>query len=291
MGLAASQARLLLLTARKSDLEYRAQMISQRKICLAMETEQLAMNYSDALNNRTMKLSIWASANASTKTQVDLTYDNLTSGLNGGSVYMVTNTATGKIVCNNVEKDVYKFVNIEKYGGKFDEQGNQVWPENMTDEQKQLKADFDTAVAKMKAQMEPLKGLNNSGYFQDLLQSGCLSIQRQVLTEAFVPVLDANGEQVKDEQDNPKTKKVVSIDWEPVLLAGMDDVSSELYRDDDQAAQAEYEHKSLLIQSQDKQLDVELKQIETQLEACKNEKESVQKLVKERAGQEFKVFG
>ena len=51
MGLALSQARMLLLTARKSDLEYRAQAISQRKINLAMQTEQLANDYSNAMQN------------------------------------------------------------------------------------------------------------------------------------------------------------------------------------------------------------------------------------------------
>ena len=49
MGLASSQARMLLLTARKSDLEYRAQMISQRKMNLALETERLATDYSRAI--------------------------------------------------------------------------------------------------------------------------------------------------------------------------------------------------------------------------------------------------
>ena len=41
MGLAASQARLLLLTARKSDLEYRAQQITNTEMILAMQTEQM----------------------------------------------------------------------------------------------------------------------------------------------------------------------------------------------------------------------------------------------------------
>ena len=42
MGLAASQARLLLLTARKSDLEYRAQQITNAEMILAMQTETVA---------------------------------------------------------------------------------------------------------------------------------------------------------------------------------------------------------------------------------------------------------
>ena len=45
MGLASSQARLLMLTARKSDLEYRAQTISQQKINIARQQTQLATEY------------------------------------------------------------------------------------------------------------------------------------------------------------------------------------------------------------------------------------------------------
>ena len=120
-----------------------------------------------------------------------------------------------------------------------------------------------------------------------MLQAGVLAIEKQRVT--LVDRVDENGEVVKDENDRVIQDRL--IDWEPVLLAGMDDVSSELYTEDDNAAQAAYEHKSLLIQAQDKQLDVELKQIETQLEACKAEKESVQKLVNDRAKEDFKLFG
>ena len=51
MGLAASQARLLLLTARKSDLEYRAQCITNTEMVLAMQTEQVAREYSNKISN------------------------------------------------------------------------------------------------------------------------------------------------------------------------------------------------------------------------------------------------
>ncbi len=52
MGLAASQARLLLLTARKSDLEYRAQQITNTEMILAMQTEQIAREYSLKISNQ-----------------------------------------------------------------------------------------------------------------------------------------------------------------------------------------------------------------------------------------------
>ena len=55
MGLAASQARLLLLTARKSDLEFRAQQITNAEMILAMRTEEVARKYSNALSNQVLK--------------------------------------------------------------------------------------------------------------------------------------------------------------------------------------------------------------------------------------------
>ena len=54
MGLAASQARLLLLTARKSDLEYRAQQITNSLMILAQQTEQVAREYSIKISNQTI---------------------------------------------------------------------------------------------------------------------------------------------------------------------------------------------------------------------------------------------
>ena len=57
MGLAAGQARLLLLTARKSDLEFRAQQITNAEMMLAMQTEDIARQYSIKMSNQTvMKL-------------------------------------------------------------------------------------------------------------------------------------------------------------------------------------------------------------------------------------------
>lgn len=54
MGLAASQARLLLLTARKSDLEYRAQQITNSIMILAQQTEEVAREYSVKISNQTV---------------------------------------------------------------------------------------------------------------------------------------------------------------------------------------------------------------------------------------------
>ena len=48
MGMAASQARLLSITARMTDVEYKSQQISNTKVRLADESEQVANDYTKA---------------------------------------------------------------------------------------------------------------------------------------------------------------------------------------------------------------------------------------------------
>ena len=67
MGLAASQARLLLLTARKSDLEYRAQQITNSEMILAMQTEQIAREYSIKISNQAIFYTEGTSADQASK--------------------------------------------------------------------------------------------------------------------------------------------------------------------------------------------------------------------------------
>ena len=59
MGLAASQARLLSITARMTDVEYKSQQISNTKIRLADESEQVAEAYTKALNKQKLTYTNW----------------------------------------------------------------------------------------------------------------------------------------------------------------------------------------------------------------------------------------
>ena len=284
MGLAASQARYLLLTARRSDLEYRAQMISQRKIALAMETEQVATAYTKALNNRHLMFTFTSSANAQSTKQEELTYKSFTSDLNTEK-YRLVDPASGKILCAD-RTEATRYVNINDYA-TFDADGNQTgWKDGQSQDT------YNAACEEFyQKNMLKLPALNNKNYLHDAIQAGTIAIERQTLENIDVPVINQEtGQQETNQDGSLKFATQTNISWESVLFAGMDDVSSELYTKDDSAAMAEYEKKSLLIQNQDKQLDVELKQVETQLEACKAEQESVSKLVKDHAGQDFKIF-
>ena len=56
MGMSASQARLLFITSRQHDVEFKSQQIANQKIRLASDTEELANNYARALNKQTITM-------------------------------------------------------------------------------------------------------------------------------------------------------------------------------------------------------------------------------------------
>ena len=49
MGLAASQGRVMMLTARKSDLEFQVQVINDRRTVLAEQSSKLAQQFANAM--------------------------------------------------------------------------------------------------------------------------------------------------------------------------------------------------------------------------------------------------
>lgn len=77
MGMSASQARLLTLTARLSDLELQAQQISNAKIRLSQESEQASLAYSDALSKEQIK--VYSGTTDGTSTYIQATAYNLTT--------------------------------------------------------------------------------------------------------------------------------------------------------------------------------------------------------------------
>ena len=85
MGLSASQGRLLLLTARRSDLEYRAQQISQKRLVLSQQLEEISLEYENATSNRQMKINLFNNSEVdkngdAINRTMNLTYAALISG-------------------------------------------------------------------------------------------------------------------------------------------------------------------------------------------------------------------
>ena len=112
-----------------------------------------------------------------------------------------------------------------------------------------------------------LPALNNAEFFQNALRTGSLFLE-------------------KFTKDNDNKAGA----WTSVNIGACDIIQDKLYTEDDAAAEAEYETQTAIIQSQDKMLDVELRQVETQQKACDNEYESVKKILDKNVERSFKVF-
>lgn len=248
MGLASSQARMLLLTAQKSDLEYRAQMINQRKLNLGMRTQELAQKYSKAMSNRKLELACYTSASSGGVAKVDLTYADLVSE-NGDSVgtYLVTN-AQGKYVVSN-DSVANRFLSRLQATG-------QVSSSLTLDEFKQNYCDNSSASKSI---------VNSTVLFQEALRNGGLFIQQL-----------QSGDGVKEYKD--------------VSYSAVSTIYDSLDTSDDDEAQAEYEYQAMVLSNQDKQLDLELQQIQTKHKAIETEYDSVKKVIDKNIDKSFKIF-
>lgn len=114
MGLAASQARFLAITARKADCEYKSMAYAQDKLEISRQLTNATADYQDALNSTKL---VW-NASGSETAVTDLSYNVMMSptSLNGYDPYLIVDPATGKIVLSDTYKTVMENAQILKDG-------------------------------------------------------------------------------------------------------------------------------------------------------------------------------
>ena len=278
MGLAASQGRLLLLTARKSDLEYRAQEISQRRLTLATELESVSSQYARKTANRQMKLTRLVKQGEANQTQtVNLTYKNLIqSGMNddgtGVSDYRVKN-ARGQVVVTD-ESELPTTAAEAGYtnatGITVKKEGNTVIVSGTHNGEDV----YDVYVVDSKLS----DASETENYFQEGLRNG------RFIIEQF-SAIDGNGNEI-----GTGTGTEAIGEWQSVSWSGMTEIQDNYYTEDDATAQAEYQSATARVQAQDKKLETDQKQIETQHKAVETEFESVQKVIQSNIESSFKMI-
>ena len=107
MGMAASQGRLLSITARLSNNEFEQQSIAYSKQRLSDDSEQINDKYLDALNQT--KYQILTGYNGTEACYEDLSYNQLT-GINTvatGKQYMVKNNQ-GKVLVSEAIANAFR---------------------------------------------------------------------------------------------------------------------------------------------------------------------------------------
>lgn len=284
MGLASSQARILLLTARKSDLEYRSQAISQRKMNIAMQTQQLATEYSTAMSNRRMQFVYYADGQSGQTFEEDLSYAGLMSENCAAAGDFLIKTTSGKYLVTGSEEKRYSkdgngnlveipserlqseyavYVKLATADGTIKNYINENGSYN-----------YARLTEEYKSQTEYVAGASNNSYFQSALRNGSFYLYKATIFEG----------------ENEDGSKTTYKDYQNVTWSGLSSINDTYDTSDDAAAEAKYESESLVLANQDKMLDLELQEIETQHKAIETEYDSVKKVIENNIKVSFKIF-
>jgi len=112
MGMSASQARLLSITSRINDIEFKSQQVSNVKIRLADESEQVAQAYTKALNKTKMTYTTFNNGSAQ---KIDLNSTNLQNDFLKGKFRLVDSNNRVVVYNESDVKDKNKQVYIKSF--------------------------------------------------------------------------------------------------------------------------------------------------------------------------------
>lgn len=289
MGLAASQGRYLCLTARNSDLIYEGQQISQQRLALASESQEISENYNEAMNNTIMQAT---TPDGGTQR---LTYDIITnqdpfSGLCmrivdlDGNVVVPAQAYTIEAVSTNEDGEstttsissASSF--ISKYMSDLDgDSANEMSSWSLSDLVSYYQENYpDSGVTltlkdninySLKNENEHFlydENCTDPDYLQQMLTSGEWLLQ-QVSTE------NESG-------------------WEDTVWQGSTSISEVYDTSDDAAAEAEYEAALADIQKKDKILELRLEQVQTQQSSVETEIDSIKEVISKNIENSFNTF-
>ena len=306
MGLAASQARLLLLTARKSDLEYRAQCITNTEMILAMQTEEVARKYSNAISNTALFYVKADNETAKNQALSSGVFAGIVSGAfrleklvgqneDGSPLYAPYQLDAGKANAWTwtPSRDMYL---VEKNGQpQFFTYSSTLSDDYSESEGYSIKkyaegqpVSIDSTIHSLLVYFE--KSVNPGGFQEgadDLHDTTDGHVQIKGYSE-YTNALDPL--QLMQMINNGQMRIVNAADNTEVSLSGNTGFTETYYTDDDAQAEAEYKRATAAIQIKEKRLQNDLHQVETQQKACEQEIDSVKKVMDKNIEKTFKVF-
>ncbi len=287
MGLAASQGRYLCLTARNSDLVYEGQQISQQRLALTKETQQVSDKYNEAMSNTIMQATTVEGG-----TQ-QLTYDVITSqdpftglcmrlvDLNGSVVmpadYLeVTSTnADGKSYTKN-------YSTTEAFINKF-------YPDASGDELASLQTMSLEAIGKHYSENNPDSGVSvlfKNKYNSSIVKDGEAVLKDiNCLDPKYLQEMISTGQWILQQADTDPDEP-----WADVMWQGSTSISEVYDTSDDAAAEAEYESAMTEIQKRDKILELRLEQVQTEQSAVSKEMDSIKGVIDKNIEDSFTTF-
>ena len=266
MGLSASQARLLNLTARMHDIEYKAQNLEAQKLQMANESTQVYQEYENALNKQKVqfkqigtdgsanyidaslqtllsngyKLKIWDGS-----TYVDIggisgtTLQSYTdTEENFANAYVPANAKVGDIV--TVGDKTFKLTKLAEGSSKGSGQG-------LTD---------------VSGDLAKITDFTSTDVLRNLVEAGYIVFQKPDSEKGFTEVNIATDTSLQEVSDEVELKK----------------------------AEAKYEADMRKINQKDKKFDTDLAAMDAERNAIKTEMDTLKTVAKENVDRTFKLF-
>ncbi len=286
MGLSASQARFLQLTARKNDIEYHVQQITQERLAMAQKLNQVSDEYNDAISNKKL---VFTYAD-STVHQVDVTYKNYKNymnqqleGLTSSQQQLFLVSTSGKIVVGS-DEDMQDIIEKNTTFVKASDVNDAINAQDPTDEQKEM-AGFDWSQCNLitKEDGESYYVKSQRFSFDDFVVVDDLDnvdlFQQSIREGTYSFATFGKEEDTKD--------TLVPQEWATVANGAL---MEQLDESDDAAAEAKYDKESKRLELIDKKLQMQMDELETERDAIKTEMDSIQKVVDDNIQKTFDTF-
>ncbi len=329
MGLSASQARFLQLTARKNDIEYQTQQITQERLSLAQQLTQVSNEYNDAISNKKLVFSYADS----TVHQIDVNYTNYKNFMNQQDeklqssqkqVFLVS--TSGKIVVNSVEDmedmiekntEYIKKDSVEGSGTDYSALGYNLVQrkidensENSPFAEYYAKQKFDESnfVIMTKDEASKEKMLNDKkeniieGYGDNITEEQMAEAEKYIntLKNKIMTGVDLNDTDAFQKAIREGIFSFATIgnteDTKNTLVpenwstAVNGAFTEKLDESDDAAAEAKYDKESKRLELYDKKMQMEMDELESERDAIKTEMDSIKQVVDDNIQKTFDTF-
>lgn len=288
MGMSASQARLLTVTSRMSDVEFTAQQIANSKTRLADQSEQVTKAYSDALDQK--KLVFQTGMQNSTAIYVDLTANLLMSyKADSTEPQRILTNANGQVLVSSSTKNNYNLATAPGGGGfesflnsynlsssqALADAHNNATPKPTTtwkydkDQVTYYKNIYDAAQAGGgMIQPDNDKLLNDTSWIYDQFNNGKLFLQKW----------NTDENAGKGGFKNTSWQSGDSQIQEVTDTQGIDQIK------------AKYDADMSSINNKDKKFDLQQKSLDTEHSALQTEYDSVKKVIDKNIERSYKIF-
>ena len=271
MGMASSQARLLSLTARMHDIEYKAQKLQAQKLQMANKSTDVYNEYEEALNKTKVQYkTIGADGSAN---YIDASIKNLVTA---------TGEAKSSYIVHNIFENVM-YCTAEQIAAYTDAAGD---PEKFAEE------------------MGDAHSVSYKELYEEM--ASCVAKHGGVVGEALINVAAATGMQAQQFASEEYLTNMVNAGFIVFRKMNADNVTAAaeqvnvatdtaLQEVSDEKelkkAEAKYEADMRKINAKDKRFDVDIAALEQERNAIKTEMDTLKTVAKDNVERTFKLFG